>query len=90
MKKSLIIGALALTAVVQAQPSQAYFRGNYCAKIDIGGGVVQERCDFPSVAACMAYTGTMPKAFCVQNQWSARNWGAGDRSSEDAFNWRYR
>ena len=90
MKKLLMIGALAITALVQAQPSQAYFRGTWCAKLDIGGGVVQERCDFPTFGSCQRYTNTMPKSFCIQNQWSARNWGVTDDAVEEHFNRRYR
>lgn len=90
MRKLLIVGAMAATALVQAQPSQAYFRGAWCAKMDAGGGVVQERCDFPTVQACLRYSGTMPKTTCTQNQWSARNWGIYDNETEERFNWRYR
>jgi hypothetical protein len=90
MRKLLIIGALATTALVQAQPSQAYFRGAWCAKMDIGGGVVQERCDFPSVTACIRYSGTMPKTTCTQNPYFAGNWGVRDNETEERFNWRYR
>jgi hypothetical protein len=55
MKKLLLIGALAAVALVQAQPSQAYFRGKWCAKLDNGGGSVGERCDFPNFETCRAY-----------------------------------
>ena len=90
MKKLLMIGALAITALVQAQPSQAYFRGNWCAKIDAGAGVVQERCDFPNFATCRNYINSQPKSFCTQNQWSARNWGVTNDAVEERFNRRYR
>ncbi len=90
MKKLLLIAALATTALVQAQPSQAYFRGSWCAKIDQGGGSVGERCDFPTFATCRHYVNSQPKSFCVQNQWSAQNWGAVDDGTEERFNWRYR
>ena len=47
MKKLLLIGALAATALIQAsQPSEAYFRGTWCAKLDIGGGVSQRALRF--------------------------------------------
>jgi len=90
MKKLLMIGALAATALVQAQPSRAYFRGTWCAKIDAGGGSVQERCDFPNFATCRNYVNSQPKSFCVQNQWSAQNWGVANDAVEERFNWRYR
>ena len=90
MRKFLIIGALAATALIQAQPSQAYFRGSWCAKLDIGGGVVQKRCDFPSFATCRNYINAQPKSSCTQNQWSAGNWGINDDATEERFNWRYR
>ena len=90
MKKLLLIGALAAAALVQAQPSQAYFRGDWCAKIESGGGANQERCDFPNFATCRAYVNAQPKSFCVQNQWSAPNWGVADDRTEFHFNRRFR
>jgi hypothetical protein len=90
MKKLLLIGAMAVTALVQAQPSQAYFRGSWCAKIDAGGGAVQERCDFPTFATCRAYIAGQSRSFCVQNQWQAGNWGITSDAVEERFNWRYR
>jgi hypothetical protein len=90
MKKLLLIAALATVALVQAQPSQAYFRGNWCAKIDQGGGSVGERCDFPTFATCRNYIVGQSRSFCVQNQWRADNWGiVGDRA-EHRFNMIYR
>jgi hypothetical protein len=85
MRKFLIIAALASTALIQAQPSHAYFRGNWCAKIDIGGAV-QERCDFPTFATCRSYVASQSRSFCVQNQWRASNWGIADNASEHRFN----
>jgi hypothetical protein len=92
MTKILLIAALATTApaLVQAQPSQAYFRGNWCAKIDQGGGSVGERCDFPTFATCRNYIVGQSRSFCVQNQWQARNWGVPNTRGEGYFNWRYR
>jgi hypothetical protein len=90
MKKLLLIAALATVALVQAQPSQAYFRGNWCAKIDQGGGSVGERCDFPTFATCRNYILGQSRSFCVQNQWNAGNWGVRDDVSEEHFNRRYR
>src|ERR1041384_2081807 len=90
MKKILLIAALAPTAIVQAQPSQAYFRGNWCAKIDQGGGSVGERCDFPTFATCRAYITGQSRSFCVQNQWQDGNWGVQDGRAEQYFNSRYR
>jgi hypothetical protein len=90
MKKLLIAGALAATALIQAQPSEAYFRGNWCAKLDVGGGVVQERCDFKSFAACRSYAMNQPRSSCTQNQWSARNWGVDEDLDGNRFNYRYR
>lgn len=91
MRKILILGALAATALFQAaQPSEAYFRGNWCAKQDIGGGVVQERCDFPNFAACSRYVASMPKSHCTQNQWRAGNWGVDEDYDGNRFNHRFR
>ena len=90
MKKLLLIGALAATALIQAQPSEAYFRGTWCAKLDIGGGVNQERCDFPNFATCRAYVNAQPKSFCVQNQWRADKWGIASDRAEHQFNRQYR
>jgi hypothetical protein len=90
VKKLLLIGTLAVTALVQAQPSQAYFRGNWCAKIDAGGGAVQERCDFPTFATCRTYIAGQSRSFCVQNQWQGGNWGIVNDAVEERFNWRYR
>jgi hypothetical protein len=91
MKKLLLIGALAAIALVQAaQPSEAYFRGKWCAKIEAGGGAVGERCDFPNFEVCRAYINAQPKSWCVQNQWNAGNWGVRDDRSEFEFNRRFR
>src|SRR5262245_51610275 len=90
MKKILLIAALATVALVQAQPSEAYFRGNWCAKTDQGAGAVGERCDCPTFATCRAYTTGQSKSFCVQNQWQGGNWGIGDSRTENYFNYRYR
>jgi hypothetical protein len=90
MKKFLIAAALAAGALVQPQPSEAYFRGAYCAKIDIGSGVVQEKCDFTSFASCYNYINSTPKSFCVQNQWSAPNWGIDENLDGNRFNRRFR
>jgi hypothetical protein len=90
MKKILLIAALATVALVQAQPSQAYFRGNWCAKIDQGGGSFGERCDFPTFATCQNYIVGQSRSFCVQNQWQASNWGVRDNRTEEHFNRRYR
>ena len=90
MKTVLLIAALAATALVQAQPSQAYFRGNWCAKVDQGPGSVGERCDFPTFATCQRYITGQSRSFCVQNQWQASNWGVRDDRSEHYFNRQYR
>jgi hypothetical protein len=90
MKKILLIAALATIALVQAQPSEAYFRGNWCAKIDKGGGAVSERCDFPTFATCRSYIVGESRSFCVQNQWQGGHWGVSDDRSEHYFNRRYR
>jgi hypothetical protein len=79
MKKFLLIGALAATALVQAQPSEAYFRGSWCAKIDVGANANQERCDFPTFVACQHYVAGQSRSFCVQNQWRSDNWGIAER-----------
>jgi hypothetical protein len=67
MRKLLIVAALATATLVQAQPSQAYFRGNWCANMDIGGAV-QERCEFASFQACQRSMINTPRSFCTQNQ----------------------
>ena len=90
MKKILLIAALATIALVQAQPSEANFRGNWCAKIDQGGGSFGERCDFPTFATCRAYIAGESRSFCVQNQWQGGHWGVADDRSEHYFNRRYR
>jgi hypothetical protein len=90
MKKILLVAALATIALIQAQPSQAYFRGNWCAKIDQGGGSFGERCDFPTFATCREYITGQSRSFCVQNQWQAGNWGVRDNVTEEHFNRRYR
>jgi len=90
MKKILLIAALATVALVQAQPSEAYFRGNWCAKIDQGGGSFGERCDFPTFATCRNHIAGESRSFCVQNQWQGGNWGVRDNYSEEHFNRRYR
>jgi hypothetical protein len=90
MRKFLIIGALATTALIQAQPSEAYFRGAWCAKMDNGGGNVSERCDFPTFASCRRWVNAQPKSFCVQNQWSATNWGIDEDYDGNRFNHIYR
>jgi hypothetical protein len=91
MKKLLLLGALTAITLFQAtQPSEAYFRGKWCAKTDSGGGVVGERCDFPTFETCRSYVNAYPKSWCVQNQWRAENWGiVGDRA-EERFNRIYR
>jgi hypothetical protein len=74
MKKLLLLGALtAITLFQAAQPSEAYFRGKWCAKMDAGGGSVGERCDFPTFETCRSYVNAQPKSWCVQNQWRAEN-----------------
>jgi hypothetical protein len=90
MKKLLLVGALAATALVYSQPSEAYFRGKWCAKTDSGAGVVGERCDFPNFETCRAYVNSYPKSFCVQNQWRAENWDIGGDRAEERFNRIYR
>lgn len=90
MQKLLMVAALAAAALVQAQPGEAYFRGAWCAKIDNGVGSMSERCDFPTFAACHRYLNGQPKAFCVQNQWSASNWGVDEDYDRNRFNYRYR
>jgi hypothetical protein len=90
MKKLLLIGALAATALMYSQPSHAYFRGKWCAKVDSGAGVVGERCDFPNFETCRSYINAYPKSFCVQNQWRADNWGITSDRVEERFNRIYR
>ncbi len=76
--------------MIQATPSDAYFRGKWCAKMDSGGGAVGERCDFPTFETCRSYVNAQPRSFCVQNQWNAGNWGITDDRTEAEFNRRYR
>ncbi|MBM3527185.1 MAG: hypothetical protein FJX62_03780 [Alphaproteobacteria bacterium] len=91
MRKFLIAGALAAVALTQAQPSEASFRGKWCAKQDIGGGTATERCDFPTYGTCYRYIASMPgRSFCIQNQWRAGNWGIDEDLDGNRFNMRYR
>ena len=90
MKKLILIGGLAAAALISPQPSQAYFRGTWCAHIDVDGRASQERCDFQSFAACQASVAGQSRSFCVQNQWRASNWGITDRRAERRFNMQYR
>jgi len=91
MRKLLIVGALAAAGLVNAsQPSEAYFRGAWCAKLDRGGGSFGERCDFPTFETCRRYIVGEPRSFCVQNQWNGGNWGIRDDYTEHQFNMRYR
>jgi hypothetical protein len=87
MKKLLLLGALtAITLFQAAQPSEAYFRGKWCAKMDAGDGSVGERCDFPTFETCRSYVNAQPKSWCVQNQWRADNWGIVSSSGQHAAN----
>jgi hypothetical protein len=90
MKRLLLTSAIAATALFQAQPSEAYFRGNWCAHIETGAGANQERCDFPTFATCRAYIAGESRSFCVQNQWRGDNWGIRDNRTEHLFNRVYR
>jgi hypothetical protein len=81
MKKILLVGALAVAGLVYSQPSQAYYHGRWCAKIDNGGGSVGERCDFPSYETCRAYIRGESRSFCSPNQWYRPYW-TGERESE--------
>lgn len=75
MKKLLLLSALAAAAFIDARPSEAYYHGAWCAKINIGGGVVQERCDFPNFETCRRYVSAQSTSFCVQNQYYLPYWG---------------
>jgi hypothetical protein len=90
MHKILIVGALAAVALTHAQPSEAYDRGRWCAKMDIGTGAVGERCDFQTFAACNRHVNSMPRSFCVQNSWNAANWGIDEEFYSSRGNRRYR
>jgi hypothetical protein len=81
MKKILIASALAIAAVVYSQPSQAYYHGRWCAKIDNGTGSLGERCDFPTFATCRRYIVGESRSFCVHNQWYRPYW-TGEPESE--------
>ncbi len=71
MRKILMIGAgaLAIAAFAHTEPSQAYYGGAWCAKIDQGGGSVGERCDFPSFETCRRYIMGESRSWCVQSQY---------------------
>lgn len=90
MKKLILTSAIAATALIQAQPSQAYFRGNWCAHIEIDAGANTERCEFPTFASCRAYITGESRSFCVQNQWRGDNRGIRDNVTGYRFNRIYR
>jgi hypothetical protein len=81
MMKILIAAALAIPALVTSQPSEAYYHGRWCAKIDLGGGSVSERCDFPNFGTCRNYIRGESRSFCVQNHWYRPYW-TGEPESE--------
>lgn len=89
MRKLLIVGALAATALIQAQPSEAYYRGTWCAKFD-NGGFVSERCDFQSHAACRRFVNAQPRSTCAVNPLSGPNWGVDEDLDGNRFNSIYR
>jgi len=90
MKRILLIAAIAsIAALAQTKPSEAYFRGMWCAKIDQGSGSVGERCDFPTFSTCRNYIAGQSRAFCVQNQWQGSYWGIRDDRTEHEFNRRF-
>jgi len=90
MKKLLLLGALtAITLFQAAQPSEAYFRGKWCAKMDAGAGVVGERCDFRTSKSA-APTSTPSEVVVRAEPVARRHWGiVGDRA-EEHFNRIYR
>ena len=75
MKKILLLSALAIAAFADVRPSEAYYHGAWCAKINAGAGVVQERCDFPSFETCRRYIIGQMSSFRVQNQYYLPYWG---------------
>jgi hypothetical protein len=79
MRKLLMIGAgalaVAMAAFVDAKPSQAYYAGAWCAKMDVGSGTVTERCDFPTFETCRRYIIGESRSWCVQSQYYAPYWG---------------
>jgi hypothetical protein len=90
MKRFLLTAAIAAAALMQAQPSQAYFRGTWCAHIDSGANSSGERCDFPNFATCRAYVTSEPRSFCTPNQWRGENWGITDNRTAYRLNRSYR
>ena len=91
MRKLLMIGAgaLAMAAFVDAKPSQAYYGGAWCAKMDVGSGTVTERCDFPTFETCRRYILGESRSWCVQSQYYAPYWGY-RLESEYEYRRRYR
>jgi hypothetical protein len=77
--KLLIFVLLALAA--SARPSAAQSAGGaWCAVLNIGSGIVQERCDFRSFEACRREAQAFgTTSFCRQSNWYAPYWGAGEQ-----------
>jgi hypothetical protein len=87
MRKFLILGALAAAGLVNgSQPSEAYFRGTWCAHLDNGGGAITYRCDFRSYEACRSFVNAQPRSTCITNNWNGQNWAPMDRATEQRFN----
>lgn len=66
-KIALTIGALALAALIDAQPSQAYYDGPWCGYTKGGRGSYSTRCDLRSYEACRTWIHAQPGSWCTQN-----------------------
>ncbi len=61
------IGALALAALVDAQPGHAYYEGAWCAYERGGNGVISSRCDLRTYEACRTWMNASPGTWCTEN-----------------------
>src|SRR5688572_6114597 len=63
---TLALTALAMTALIDARPSQAY-DGPWCAYMLAGHDYYTYRCDLPNYEACRAEIAATPGTWCTQN-----------------------
>jgi len=77
MRKLALLGLLAVTPLLDASPSLAYYEGPWCLRANVGRSMA-ERCHFRTFEACRterSFYGST--SFCSQNPrylpyWSAR------------------
>jgi hypothetical protein len=62
----LTIGVLAVTALIEAQPSFAYYEGPWCA-YKRGSRGASSRCDLPNYEACRTEIRATPGSWCTEN-----------------------